>query len=62
MEGFASRPVWIQTAVMMSTVSLVREFSGVVLTIVDCEEGAIVCQWSVKSCALCCIPVPPLIA
>lgn len=41
MEGFASRPVRIQTAVVMSTVSLVREFPGVVLTIVDCEEGGI---------------------
>lgn len=39
MEGFASRPVRIQTAVVMSTVSLVRGFPGVVLTIVDCEEG-----------------------
>lgn len=39
MEGFASRPVRIQTAVVMSTVLLVRELSGVVLTIVDCKEG-----------------------
>lgn len=44
MEGFASRPVRIQTAVVMSTVSLVREFPGVVLTIVDCEEGGMIGQ------------------
>lgn len=39
MERFARRPVRIQTAVVMPTVPLVRELSGVVLTIVNCEEG-----------------------